>query len=353
MPVASETRLERRVARAAEETLAARKFVTPVDVLIGLGWLHPVHLDRWRQRRVENLERLIQVGPDRVASAMELFRCWATARGLEPSEAEYVARSRAQQRLRFTSGGDDEVERAFRTHWLTPELSERERVRLTGLWQRPPELVVISPLKDFTCSECGNEGSGLLMMEDAGPLCMKCADLDHLVFLPYGDAALTRRAKVASGLHAVVVRFSRSRRRYERRGILVTEEALERAETECLADEHVRARRREREVIRRAHEDLDLQARMAGEIVRTYPNCPSERAWEIARHTASRGSRRVGPSVAGRALDPRAIELAVAASVRHHDTAYDELLMSGADRETARAEVREAVARTLERWRGR
>jgi len=38
------------------------------------------------------------------------------------------------------------------------------------------ELVVISPLRDWTCREC--QGSGdLLMMEGAGPLCLACAEL--------------------------------------------------------------------------------------------------------------------------------------------------------------------------------
>lgn len=34
-------RLERRVARAAEAALAEGKFVTPIDVLVGVGWLPP------------------------------------------------------------------------------------------------------------------------------------------------------------------------------------------------------------------------------------------------------------------------------------------------------------------------
>ena len=41
------------------------------------------------------------------------------------------------------------------------------------------------------------------------------------------DAALTLRAKKNSRLSAVVVRFSRARKRYERQGILVAEDALE------------------------------------------------------------------------------------------------------------------------------
>jgi hypothetical protein len=60
--------------------------------------------------------------------------------------------------------------------------------------------------------------------------------MDHLVYLPSGDAKLSRRAKAASGLSAVVVRFSRARRRYERQGVLVEKDALARAEAQCRAD---------------------------------------------------------------------------------------------------------------------
>lgn len=212
------------------------------------------------------------------------------------------------------------------------------------------ELVVVSALKDWSCAECGG-GGGLLKMDDAGPLCLACADLGHLVFLASGDAAMTRRAKKASGLSAVVVRFSRARRRYERQGILIEEEALERAEAECLADADVRERRREREQLRRAAQDLAFQAEMAQEIVRLYPGCSRDRATEIARHAGTRGSGRVGRSAAGRALDPGAIAPAVGASVRHRDTRYDEMLMSGMDRGEARLLVRDEVERILDSWR--
>src|SRR6267378_3201250 len=55
-------------------------------------------------------------------------------------------------------------------------------------------------------------------MEGSGPLCLTCAELDHLLFLGRGDAALTRRAKAESNLWAAVIRFSRSRRHDERHG---------------------------------------------------------------------------------------------------------------------------------------
>jgi len=214
----------------------------------------------------------------------------------------------------------------------------------------PGELVVISPIKDWACSSCGGTGE-LLVMDDRGPVCLLCAELDHLVFLPSGEAALTRRARRGSGLSAVVVRFSRARGRYERQGVLVEQEALTKAEAECLADESARARRRERDAARRANEDLKLQQEMAAAISSLYPGCPADRASEIAQHAATRGSGRVGRSADGRALKHDALQLAVIASIRHQDTPYDNLLMAGIDRREARERVRDTVNSVLAAWR--
>jgi hypothetical protein len=176
--------------------------------------------------------------------------------------------------------------------------------------------------------------------------------MDHLVFLAAGDAALTRRARTASRLSAVVVRFSRARKRYERQGILVEEDALSAAELQCLADGDARDRRCARERLRRAGEDADLVRRFAVEVKTLFPGCPTERAEVIARRASARGSGRVGRSAAGRNLQADAVELAVIASIRHEDTGYDGLLMAGVDRGEARERVREDIDRALERWRG-
>jgi hypothetical protein len=112
------------------------------------------------------------------------------------------------------------------------------------------ELKVFISTRESTCGECGeNLGSKawITLVKEKGALCLACADLDHLIFLPSGDAALTRRAKKHSTLSAVVLKWSRARDRYERQGLLVDEQALEKAEEECLADSEIRERRRERE----------------------------------------------------------------------------------------------------------
>lgn len=209
--------------------------------------------------------------------------------------------------------------------------------------------MVIWPLKDRTCGVCHGSAE-LLVMAEEKPHCLSCVDLDHLVYLPRGDAALTRRAKKSSGLSAVVVRFSRSRKRYERQGVLVEAAALAAAEEQCLGDEEARLRRRERDRVRRAEADVELQARMAARIGELFPACPPERAEAIARHTGERGSGRVGRSAAGRALDDEALRRAVVASVRHLDTEYDRLLMAGVPWSEARERIRADVDQVLASW---
>jgi hypothetical protein len=216
--------------------------------------------------------------------------------------------------------------------------------------EKPAGLVVIEPVRDWACTECAGTG-GLMRMEDGGPLCLACADLGHLVFLPAGDAALTRRAIKAGSLSTVVVRWSRGRKRYERQGVLVEGQALALAEQQRLSDEGVRMRRRERDRERRVGQDERFCSQLAEEIRRLFPGCPPDRATAIAGHTGARGSGRVGRSAAARALDADAIVLAVIASIRHQDTEYDELLMSGVGRTQARDRVRGKIDRVLAAWR--
>lgn len=191
-------------------------------------------------------------------------------------------------------------------------------------------------------------------MDDAGPLCTDCADLGHLEFLPRGDTALTRRARRASRLCAVVVQWSRTRKRHERQGMLAEPAAIENAEQQCLADGEARERRREREARRREIQDEQFVAAFvaafAAAVRREFPSCPVPRAQRIAEHAALRGSGRVGRTSAGRTLDPAAVRLAVVAAIRHEDTGYDEFLMNGVPRDEARALVRADIDRVVARW---
>jgi hypothetical protein len=214
-------------------------------------------------------------------------------------------------------------------------------------------LTVFISSRDSICEECGeNLGhkAWITLNADRQALCHACADLDHLIFLPSGDTALTRRAGKKSPLTAVVVKWSGARKRYERQGLLVGAEALELAEQECLADKDARVRRQQRAAERRAELDEAYVRHFAAQVWILYPNCPPGREHEIAEHACLKYSGRVGRSAAAKALDEAAIRAAVTAHVRHAETPYDTLLGKGWDRFDARQEVAGQSAAVLASW---
>jgi hypothetical protein len=215
------------------------------------------------------------------------------------------------------------------------------------------DLKVFISTRESSCDECGRElgrGAWITLEEEKGALCLSCADLDHLIFLPAGDAALTRRSRKHSTLVAVVLQWSRARKRYERQGLLVEELALEQAEGECLADAEARARRRERAAVRRAELDREYVETFAARVRELYPGCPAGQETAIAEHACLKYSGRVGRSAAAKELDASVVRLAVIAHVRHAETDYDELLARGFGRWEARHLVAADVDRTLEQW---
>jgi hypothetical protein len=219
---------------------------------------------------------------------------------------------------------------------------------------KPEEIKVFISNRDSTCDECGEDlgrKAWITLVRDVGALCLACADLDHLVFLASGDAALTRRARKYSRLSAVVLKFSRARRRYERQGLLVEETALDLAEEECLADFEVRALRKEREAERRAGLDQKYVQQFAHKIRELFPRMETGREQGIAEHACLKYSGRIGRSGAAKSLDENAVLLAVIAHIRHRETNYDDLLGRGWERSDARSAVAERIDEVLSRWR--
>jgi len=215
------------------------------------------------------------------------------------------------------------------------------------------DILVFISNRDSTCGECGeNLGrkAWITLREDKGAVCLACADLEHLVFLPAGDAALTTRSRKYSKLSAVVLKWSKSRNRYERQGLLVETEALEKAEAECLSDADARARQRERGAEKRIELDTVYIAQFAARGRELFPNCPPDRDEIIARHACLKYSGRVGRSAAAKNLDEHAVRLAVIAHLRHPASEYDKLLSKGFERSEARQLVQADVTRMLELW---
>lgn len=218
--------------------------------------------------------------------------------------------------------------------------------------KKSKDLMVFMIRKESKCAECGEElwPGSFITLEEKGALCLSCADLDHLLYLPAGNTAVTRRATKYSRLHAKVLRWSRTRKRYERQGVLVESEALDKAEEESIADAELREIRRQRQAEKRAQLDEQYKKQFADHIMALFPHCPVQAAEQIAQHACLKYSGRVGRSAAAKSFDPEAIMLAVRAHVRHQYTDYDELLLKGYERSEARMLVTDEVDRVLDKW---
>src|SRR6266404_5647742 len=241
--------------------------------------------------------------------------------------------------------------------WMTNNTIEHSMNSIEQVGTLPSkgsqEFKVFISSRESTCGECGeNLGSKawITLAGEKGALCLPCADLDHLLFLPSGNVALTRRARKHSTLAAVVLKWSHARKRYERQGLLVEARGLEKAEEECLADSEVRTRQREREAVRREEIDRTFLEEFAARVRELFPGCPSGREGEIAQHACLKYSGRIGRSASAKAMDEAAVRLAVITHVRHRETRYDELLANGRERWEARASVGEAVFLVLQKW---
>lgn len=227
--------IEKRAIQAAETALHQQQYVCPIDIFVGMGLLQPIHIQEWRKGKIPYLEKVIQGNLSKISFAMKSLRKWAREKNLKPSKTIYLVRTKGPKKeAQFSKSGDPSIEEAYSTHYISPALSEKKQQQLKEKLEKPPELISYIIISDSQCSTCKTtllKGS-FLFMEADHPLCLNCAGFTNFIFLPSGDAQLTRRTTKYSEKHLVVVKFSRARKRYERQGILVTEDAFQKAQND-------------------------------------------------------------------------------------------------------------------------
>lgn len=207
-------------------------------------------------------------------------------------------------------------------------------------------VVWISHRDGERCVACGAEtprGTLVVLKREAGLRCLACAGLADLEYVPAGDVALTRRALTLSSRVAIVVKFSRARKRHERQGVLVEPEALAAARASCEEDA---ARRQAARGPRQARAERKEQAyftRLLARIVELFPGCPGEEPEAIARRACEKHSGRVGRSRAAKLLDEAAEGL---------EAFREEVIIAGVMvADEARPLVAGAIEDHLARWR--
>ena len=235
---------------------------------------------------------------------------------------------------------------------MASPMDQRDRDHARHLAKTSKDIAVFAILNAGKCDRCAEPVAAgeMLTHQDNQSLCLKCAQLEDLVLLPAGDPALTRRASKLSARRAVVLRWSRAGKRYERRGTLVEQKAIDAAREQCATDAETRARKAAKSAVKREAEERLYQQAFLAELKRLFPGCPEAEAVEIAQHACEKHSGRVGRSAAAKELDEEKIRLAVIAHIRHVHTGYDGFFTIRVKKQDARRMVQAKIEKVARQW---
>ena len=131
--------MRKRVVAAAEAALHRQQYVSAIDVFVGSGMIEPAQVASWRKGQLDFLERAVRANLAKISRSMAMFREWAREKRLKPSETRYIRRTRSGTAdLRFSKSGHPGIEKNYRTHFVSPALSERKQQRLSEKTSSPP-----------------------------------------------------------------------------------------------------------------------------------------------------------------------------------------------------------------------
>lgn len=103
----------------------------PVQVLVDVGVLSPEDLERWRFGKVDYLERVCKVNLHKLAFIMKEVRAYARKNNLKASWTFYKQWGRKGKKptvkLRFSKSGDENIERGYATHYISPHLAQQKK----------------------------------------------------------------------------------------------------------------------------------------------------------------------------------------------------------------------------------
>lgn len=106
---------------------------TPVQVLMDVGVLTAGDYENWRFGRVDYLERVCSANLHKLSYIMKEIRAYARKNGLKESWTFYRRWGRKGQkpsvRLRFSKSGDEAIEKSYATHYISPQLAQKQPER--------------------------------------------------------------------------------------------------------------------------------------------------------------------------------------------------------------------------------
>lgn len=115
------------VVAAVGQLLADHLVITPVEILMQMGYLSKEDYENWRFGRISYLERVIKLNLSKANRILNILRLHAQERGLSPSHTEYMKWGKGPKiHLRFSKTGHPAIEELYSMHYVVkPDIDRK------------------------------------------------------------------------------------------------------------------------------------------------------------------------------------------------------------------------------------
>jgi hypothetical protein len=136
------TELTQRIKAAASQALAARGYISAVDLLMTMGRLTKTNYERWRSRQTPCLEAVLTGNLSQHQFLLRTLRAHARDElHLKPGRTVYMSWGNGlRQPLRFSKSGNSHLEQLYSTHYLSRELMAAKPKHQSEALGSEPEL---------------------------------------------------------------------------------------------------------------------------------------------------------------------------------------------------------------------
>ena len=126
--------LHDKVHTAAYALMKEKGVVSPVEVLMSVGVLSKTDYDRWREGKIDYMERVCKINLRKLSLVNREIRSFAKKNSLKPSWTFYKMYGKGKgsgngKPLRFSKSGEENIEKAYATHYISPQLTEEAKER--------------------------------------------------------------------------------------------------------------------------------------------------------------------------------------------------------------------------------
>lgn len=141
---------------------------SPAEVLIAIGVLSKENYENWRFGRIPYLERVCTMNLSKLATVSHEIRVYARKNNLKASWSDYRKWGKGNAiRLRFSKSGDEKVEWAYATHYVSQNKVKEAQERKAFQKRKNEIAVTIAPC-GLICGLCGEYSHCKGCRDDSG-----------------------------------------------------------------------------------------------------------------------------------------------------------------------------------------